>query len=183
MQSFIRTHLRSIIIVAVLVLLVSLPLPFYSRQWHVLMHIVGAVIFIGNIVVTAAWMILAERTKQPSIIHFAAFTVNRADLLFTLSGVLLIFINGMILAPVYGNGNPLAVSWVVAALVLLILSGVVWAGFLLRYQEQLVQLSAGQTLAAGFDSVFHKWAVWGIIATLLPIVSLILMVFKPTLWG
>ncbi len=179
-----QADLRLPIALIILVVLVSLPFPFYTHDWHKLMHIFGAVIFIGNIVVTAAWMLLAEHTKKPPVINFAAKAVTQADLLFTLPGVLLIFINGLVLAPAFGGGNILGASWVVAALILLLLSGIVWAGFLLRYQSQLVELSAsGEQLLEGFNDVFRKWAIWGIIATVLPIISLILMVFKPTLWG
>jgi hypothetical protein len=59
----------------------------------------------------------------------------------------------------------------------------VWVGFLVRYQSQLVGLSAsGEQLSSEFASVFKKWALWGVIATVLPIISLILMVFKPAFW-
>jgi uncharacterized membrane protein len=179
-----RANFRVLNVLVIIVSLLSLPFPFYTREWHKFVHIVGAVLFIGNIIVTAAWMILAERSKKPSIIHFAARAVNQADHFFTVPGVLLIFINGLVLAPAFGNGSILGASWVVAALLLLILSGAVWVGFLLRYQYQLVDLSAsGELLPEEFASVFRKWAIWGVVATVLPIISLILMVFKPTLWG
>jgi uncharacterized membrane protein len=171
----------ALIIVAVLV---SLPFPFLGRGWHLFMHILGAVLFIGNIIVTAAWMILVVRTGQPKLVHFGAKAVNQADLLFTIPGVLLIFLNGLTLAPAFGGGNILGASWVVAALVLLTLSGIVWLAFLLRYQNQMVELSgSGEQLSTEFMLVFRNWGIWGGIATLLPIISLLLMVFKPTLWG
>ncbi len=176
--------LRLPIVLIVLAVLVSLPLPFYARQWHKLIHILGAVLFIGNIVVTAVWMILAVRTGRATVVHFAAKAVNQADLLFTIPGVLLIFLNGLVLAPVFGGGNILGASWVVAALILLVLSGIVWAGFLLRYQYQLVELSAsGEQLSNEFLIAFRNWGIWGGVATILPLISLILMVFKPPLWG
>jgi uncharacterized membrane protein len=179
-----RADLRLPITLVVVAVLVSLPLPFRDRSWHLFMHIMGAVLFIGNIIVTAAWMILAVRTKQPALVHFSAKAVNEADLLFTIPGVLLIFLNGLVLAPAFGGGNALGASWVVVALALLILSGIVWAGFLLRYQDQLVQLSASrEQLSKEFLTAFRNWGIWGGIATVLPIISLILMVFKPTLWS
>ncbi|MBZ0293030.1 MAG: DUF2269 domain-containing protein [Anaerolineae bacterium] len=179
-----RANLRLLGLSFLLAVILSLPFPFYTRQWHKFMHVVGAVLFIGNIVVTAAWMFLAERTQKPAVVHFAAKAVNQADLLFTIPGVLLIFINGLILAPAFGGGNILGASWVVVALILLALSGIVWGGFLLRYQHQLVQLSAsGENLSPAFAAVFRRWVIWGVIATILPIFSLVLMVFKPTLWG
>lgn len=184
MKHLTRTHIALALSLITVAVIVSLPFPFYARQWHVLMHIVGAILFIGNIVIAAAWMTLAMFTRQVKVLHFAAKAVNMADILFTIPGILLIFINGVVLAPAFGGGNVLGASWVVAALALLTVSGLVWAGFLLRYQFQLVELSAsGNEVSAEFDSVFKKWTAWGILATMLPIVSLALMVFKPTLWG
>ena len=146
------------------------------------MHIIGALLFVGNITVTAAWMILAVMSRQRPVVHFAAKAVNQADLLFTVPGVLLIFINGSILAPAFGGGGLFGASWIVAALVLLILSGVVWLGFLLRYQNQMIALStSGDTLSTEFMLVFRNWGIWGGIATILPILSLILMVLETNL--
>jgi uncharacterized membrane protein len=176
--------LRLPILLIVLVVLFSLPFPIYARQWHRLLHIVGAVLLIGNLVVTAVWMVLTVRTGQRAIAHFGAKAVIYADLYFTIPGVILLLINGLVLAPAHGAGNVLGASWVVAGLALLIASGVIWAGFLVRYQNRLVQLSAsGDKLSADFMRVFMMWGIWGGVATVLPILSLLLMVFKPTLWG
>ncbi len=79
-------------LLAVAVLVVSLPL--YPYRWHMFLHIAGVVVFLGNIIVTAAWMLMAERTRSLMVIHFSAKAVIRADLLFTLPGVLLILMNG-----------------------------------------------------------------------------------------
>lgn len=172
------------LVLAIAAVLLSLPLPLYTRQWHKFLHVLGAVLFIGNIIVTAVWMILVVRTRQVKLVHVGAQAVNQADLLFTIPGVLLIFLNGVVLAPAFGNGSILGASWVVAALILLILSGVVWLFFLLRYQHRMVELSAsGDQLSTEFMLVFRNWGIWGGIATLLPVLSMLLMVFKPILWG
>ena len=76
-------------------IVVAASLPLYPYRWHTFLHISGAVVFLGNIVVTAAWMLMAERTRSVNVIHFSAKAVMRADLLFTLPGVLLILMNGL----------------------------------------------------------------------------------------
>jgi uncharacterized membrane protein len=146
MKSLSRFNLGLALGLIVVVLLLSLPFPFYSHQWHKLLHIVGAVLFIGNIVGAAAWMTLARLSQQVKVIHFAARTVIMADLLFTIPGVLLLCVNGLIMAPAFGSGSLLGASWVAAALALLVLSGIVWAAFLLRYQAQMVEFSACRRL-------------------------------------
>ena len=49
---------------------VAVSLPLYPYRWHLFLHIAGAVIFLGNIIVTGAWMLMAERTQSPSVLHF-----------------------------------------------------------------------------------------------------------------
>ena len=170
-----------------IVVLVSLPL--YGDRWHLLLHILGAVVFVGNIVVSAAWMLLAERTGQTSVLRFASRTVSQADLLFTGPGVILVLGNGLALASSrWGGWTGFYVhSWIVVALGLFAASGLVWVGFLLRYQFKLVGLSAaavesGAELTAEFSHVLRRWYAWGSVATLLPLLSLYLMVMKPEWW-
>ena len=49
-------------LLAVTVLVVSLPL--YPYRWHMFLHIAGVVVFLGNIFVTAAWMLLGRADAQ-----------------------------------------------------------------------------------------------------------------------
>jgi uncharacterized membrane protein len=157
----------------------------WSYQWHKLLHIFGAVIFLGNILVTAVWLAMAEQSKTQATLHFATKLVNWADVFFTAPGVLLTLANGHILATAAWGG--LTTSWIMVAFGLFILSGLVWVGFLLRYQNRLIQLSAqpavsGEPLPDAFFQTLHHWYIAGMVATLLPLVSMMLMVFKPQLW-
>ena len=168
---------------------IAASLPIYSFRWHMTLHILGVVIFLGNIIVTAAWMILAERSKSTSVIHFASKTVSRADVLFTGPGVILILGNGLALAESRWGGwsGFHEFSWIVLALILLGISGVVWMGFLLRYQFGMLRLStqaveADAPLPPQFYSLLHRWYFWGGIAILLPIFAVYLMAGKPDWW-
>jgi len=175
-----------------IVILVSMPLAFgyeypllFPYQWHKALHIFGVVIFLGNIMVTAVWMLLAERTKEPAVMHFASKVVNWAAVLFTGPGVILVLSNGLILATQWGGIY--RTSWITAALALFALSGIVWVGFLLRYQHRLIQLSKDSNesrdqLPKEFFQVLRRWYFWGIVATILPLISLVFMVVKPKLW-
>ena len=115
------------------VLALAASLPLYPFAWHTFLHIAGAVVFLGNIIVTAAWMMLAERTKHVEVIHFSAKAVIRADLLFTLPGVLLILMNGfaMVFARWGGWGAFEQITWISVALALFTASGAIWAGMLI----------------------------------------------------
>ena len=162
MQSGMRWQVGLIAAVFAIVVVVSLPI--YPYRWHLLLHILGAIVFVGNIVVTAMWMALAERTREPSVIHFASKSVSRADVLFTGPGVTLVLLNGLALAADRWGGwtGFYNFSWIVASLGLFAVSGVVWAGFLLPYQMRLARLStpgpeSRSELPSEFFEVLHRW--------------------------
>ena len=149
------------------------------------MHITGAVIFLGNIVVTAAWMLMAERTRSVNVMHFSAKAVLRADLLFTLPGVLLLLMNGF--AMVFSHWGGLdalyELTWISVALAVFTVSGVIWVGVLIPAQHRMAVFSDPSDYPDSppkeFFSALHKWYFWGGLAIVLPVCSLYLMVNKP----
>jgi uncharacterized membrane protein len=173
------------IIIALLAVLGAAHFPLLlPYEWLKTLHIFGVVIFLGNIIVTGVWMLWAERDGRKATLSFAANAVNWADVFFTAPGILLILAGGLMMAPRWGG---VTTSWIAIGLGLFALSGVLWVCFLVRYQDRLIQLSAGPSqpetaLPDAFFRVLHKWYVWGVIATVLPLVSLIVMVLKPRFW-
>ena len=174
-----------IIVVAIIIALLGMyrhPM-LLSHQWHRLLHIFGAVLLLGNIIVTAAWMFLAERTRNASSLRFASEAVNWADVFFTVPGVFLLITNGDILAELWGG--VFKTGWIAVSLALFVVSGVLWAGFLLRYQNRLIRLSretSGIQLLPEFIKILHKWYAVGATATVILLISLAFMVFKPVFW-
>src|SRR5256885_14448326 len=49
--------------IAILVAIV-VSLPLFPYTWHMLLHILGAVLFLGNLIVTAGWMNLGGGEKD-----------------------------------------------------------------------------------------------------------------------
>lgn len=149
--------------------------------WHVFLHVLGAVLFMGNIIVSALWMVIAEQSDDRAALRFASGALNWADVAFTAPGIFLLLVNGLILA--YTAWGGLTQSWIILALGLFILSGVVWAVLLIPLQARLIKLSTPSgAIPATFFSALRRWYVWGAVATISPLVSLVLMVFKPELW-
>jgi uncharacterized membrane protein len=171
-------------VLLIVVMLASLHHPLlFPYQWHKLFHILGAILLVGNIVITAVWMFMAERTSNSDVLRFAARMVNWADVFFTVPGIFLLITNGDILSEQWGG--VFQVSWIVASLVLFAFSGMVWIGLLLRYQNRLITLSEslhGEKSAPEFFNVLHKWYFWGAMATVFPLISLVLMLLKPKVW-
>ncbi len=165
---------------------VAVSLPLYPYIWHTFMHIAGAVVFLGNIIVTAAWMFMAGRTRNMNVIHFSAKAVIRADLLFTLPGILLIVINGFVMVvSSWGGWDAFhELSWITLALGLFIASGIIWVVALIPDQHRMAVYSDPSAYPDSpppqFFSALRRWYLWGTIAIALPLVSLYLMVNKPT---
>ena len=58
------------------------------------LHILGIILLLGNLIVTAWWKLMANRTKNPSIIAFAQRQVTLTDFVFTAPGALLAIMAG-----------------------------------------------------------------------------------------
>ncbi|HET7528763.1 MAG TPA: DUF2269 family protein [Candidatus Saccharimonadales bacterium] len=147
---------------------------------YLFLHILGVVAFLGNIIITGVWMIWAERSKNQDVIKFAVRGVNWADVFFTVPGVFLILDNGVILSEKHGG---IGTSWITAALILFTISGIIWVLTLIPAQDKMVRMStSAAALPKNFYNILHRWYFWGIVATILPLISLVLMVAKPKLW-
>jgi uncharacterized membrane protein len=146
------------------------------------LHIIGAVLFLGNLMVTAWWKAAADRTRDARVVAFAQRQVARTDLIFTAGGAALLFGGGV------GNAlahdmDFLAMSWTAWSFYLLLASGAIWIGLLVPLQIEQGRLAAefgrsGQ-IPEEYWRLARRWNRFGALATLLPLIALILMVFKP----
>ena len=153
----------------------------------VFLHVLGAILFMGNIVVSAMWMAQAKRAQSAAVLQYASRSLMRADRMFTIPGIVLIVVPGILAMGRYG-GFGAGAAWAELALALFIVSGLMWGFVLLRLQRRMIDLStaaveAGREVDPAFHDTLKKWNMWGGIATLLPFVALILMVYKPRLWS
>jgi uncharacterized membrane protein len=147
-----------------------------------IVHLLGVVLFLGNIIVTGVWKVLADRTREPRTIAYAQHLVTVTDWVFTLGGVILILIGayGMVLI---AGLNPLGQTWLIWGQSLFIASGIIWV--LILIPTQIAQARAARAFAQGgtipesYWRLGRRWAIWGTIATLLPLANLYFMVVKP----
>ncbi|MEX2167475.1 MAG: DUF2269 domain-containing protein [Methyloceanibacter sp.] len=145
-------------------------------------HILGVVLFLGNIIVTGVWKVLADRTLDPRTIAYAQDLVTLTDWIFTAGGVVLILIGAYGMVWVAGL-NPLGSAWLIWGQSLFIASGIIWVAILIP--TQIAQAREARAFADGGpipESYWRhgrRWAIWGTIATLLPLANLYFMVVKP----
>src|SRR5438309_7606179 len=106
------------------------------------LHILGVVLFVGNITTAALWKTRADRSGDLATVAFAQRTVALADWAFTLPGVLLVIIGG------YGMAitRPWAlhgIRWLELGEVLFWISALIWAMVLIPTRLQLAVVSGG----------------------------------------
>ena len=153
-----------------------------SYETFKIIHLLGVVLFLGNIIVTGVWKVMADRTGEPSTIAFAQRLVSLTDWIFTAGGVLLILIGGY--GMVYVGGLDLrGEAWLLWGQGLFIASGFVWALILIPAQiaqaRQVHAFASGGDIPEDYWRLNRRWIFWGIIATLLPLANLYWMVVKP----
>ncbi len=145
-------------------------------------HILGVIIFLGNILVTGWWKIMADRTHDPQIIAFAQRQVILTDIVLTSTGVVLILASGIANAILF-DMNIFSVRWLSWSLWLFAASGVIWLLVLLPVQIKQYRMSKifanDGCIPEAYWQLCKIWGIFGTLATILPLFSVYWMVFKP----
>lgn len=146
------------------------------------LHIIGVVVLIGNVTVTAFWKVFADRTQDPRLIAHAQRMVTVTDWVFTLGGIALVYGGGFAAAWVAGM-DPFAPGWLLWGQVLFAISGVIWLGILVPAQIRQARLARdfaqGGPIPDAYRRDGRRWLVWGIVATLPLAAAIWVMVAKP----
>ena len=147
------------------------------------LHVLFVVLFLGNIITGVFWKMHADHTGHLGARVQALDGVIRADSWFTLPGVIGIIATGVLMA--MGAHLPiLGTRWILWAIILFGISGIVFGVFLGPVQKKLLANVraglAGQWDESEYRRLSRAWQVWGSIATLAPVGALFLMVLKPT---
>ncbi|MGR8930523.1 MAG: DUF2269 family protein [Gammaproteobacteria bacterium] len=143
------------------------------------LHVLGACLFIGNIIVSAYWKVLADRTRNFAVISFATRLVNLTDAIFTGLGVMLVLATGHMMADHYGG--VLAYGWMLWSYVLFAISGLIWLCVLVPVQlkqARLLTSSNTKTISQEYRQLARVWAWAGTIATIAPLPAIYFMVSK-----
>ena len=146
------------------------------------LHILAAVVFVGNIITAAFWKTRADRSGNLETIAITARSLLQADYIFTAPGIVVLLATGIWMVGLRdwaGFQEP----WLGGSFVLLIITGIIWLVVLLPQQRRMVRLAqegadAGE-LSPDYRSASRIWSMFGGVANLLPVLILFLMVFKP----
>jgi uncharacterized membrane protein len=146
------------------------------------LHVLGVVLFLGNIITAVFWKAYADRSRDPRIIAHTIGGIIRADRWFTMPGVTLLLVFGFGAA---GIGKvSLSSTWILWSIVLLVISALAFMIKVGPLQRRILAVAqaavdGGELDAAAYARLSSSWALWGGIATLAPLIALVLMVLKP----
>jgi uncharacterized membrane protein len=146
------------------------------------LHIIAVVLFLGNVITGVFWKFHGDRVGTLEARAQALDGVIRSDRWFTLPGVMLIIITGVLLALTL-QLPLLSTKWIAWSLVLFGISGAVFSARVAPLQKKLLaNVRAGQGGVwneSEYHSMSRAWELWGWVATGTPVVALVLMVTKP----
>jgi uncharacterized membrane protein len=141
-------------------------------------HILGAILFVGNVIVTGIWSEIFFRARQTHDFERAARAIVVTDWGFTVGGGALLTTSGVLLA--LQRGLPLwGTPWIRQAIIALTVSTLMWLVFLVPAQRAMVRHRrhlAGDEVLVGH---YTRWNVTGWLATVPLVYAVWCMVAKP----
>ena len=146
------------------------------------LHVLGVIMFLGNLVVSGWWKIMAGRTGNPVVIAFAQRQTTLTDRLFAGGGLLLILLGGP------GNVMQhhmdfLHIFWLRWGFWLLVILGIIWGAILIPLQiaqsRMAQRFAADGEIPARYWKLERIWKAFSLLAILLVLMSVYWMVFKP----
>ena len=149
--------------------------------WLKVIHIVGVMFFMGNIIITGWWKNMADATKNPQIIAFAQRQVTLTDYIFTFGGILILVIAGF--ANVYLHEMSYSISWLKNGIIYFLLSGAVWLFILIPVQAKQAKMARVFAISNEIPAQYWRlctiWNLFGLLAIFLPLATVYFMVMKP----
>jgi uncharacterized membrane protein len=145
------------------------------------LHVLGAIVILGTGTGIAFFMLMAHRSGDPAFIARTAAIVVIADMLFTLTAVLLQPVTGGLLMAL--SATTLAERWLVMSLGLYAVAGLFWIPVIFMQIEMRdlaqVALPQRQPLPPRYFALFRRWFGFGIPGFGSVMLILWLMVAKP----
>lgn len=147
-----------------------------------MIHLLGVVLFLGNIIISAYWKLRADQTRDPKFIVFAYKEIIRTDYYFTIPGGVMILGGGF--GMVWLLEYPFfQMPWLVGSASLLGVAAVLWGVVLAPCQRKMLRM-AEETLATGrldprMARLSRIWYLTGIFGTMLPLAAGFLMITQP----
>jgi uncharacterized membrane protein len=142
-----------------------------------LIHVFAVIFFVGNIVIAVFWKNHGDRSGDSKIIAHTIRGIIRADKFFTMPAVAFLILAGF---GAMGIGYiPFETGWILWGFILIVISAAAFMAKVVPAQKKLLKIAETDPFDKQlYDIVSKEWNLWGSIATLAPIIAVILMVLK-----
>ncbi len=149
------------------------------------LHVLGAIVILGTGTGIAFFMLMAHRSRDAAFIARTAATVVIADMLFTLTAVLLQPVSGGVLMML--SSTAFTERWLMTSLGLYVVAGLFWVLFwvpVIFMQIEMRDLARNavqqdQPLPPRYFALYRRWFLFGIPGFGSVMAILWLMIAKP----
>lgn len=128
------------------------------------LHVLGAIVILGTGTGIAFFMLMAHRSGDAAFIAKTAEIVVIADMVFTLTAVLLQPVSGGLL--MWLSSTSLTDAWIMASLALFAVAGLFWVPVIFMQIEMRdlarAALAANASLPPRYFALFRRWFLFGI---------------------
>ncbi len=149
-----------------------------------LAHILGATVLMGTGAGIAFFMVMAQRSKDPTLIAHVAGIVVLADMLFTATAAIAQPITGVLLA--WELGWSLTEPWLITGIGLYLFVGLFWLPVVwiqIRLRDLAREAAGeGQPLPDQYHRLYRIWFAFGWPAFAAMLAIFWVMVARPELW-
>lgn len=146
-----------------------------------LVHIVGVVIFLGNITTGLYWAWLSHRQGEFQHIARTFAGIIKSDRWFTMPGVYAILIGGFG-AAIEGEIPILRTGWILWPSILFAVSGIIFAIYVVPLQKKIERFVTDNPKSdaawKAYSGLYRRWEIWGFVAWTAPVIALVIMVLK-----
>jgi uncharacterized membrane protein len=142
-----------------------------------LIHVFAVIFFVGNIVIGVFWKNHGDKSGDVKIIAHTLRGIIKADKIFTMPAVAFLILAGF---GAMGIGYlPFETGWIMWGFIMILISGAAFMAKVVPIQKKLLKIAEAETFDKQlYDQVSKEWNLWGSIATIAPIIAVILMVLK-----
>ena len=152
-----------------------------TYQVFKMLHILGVVLFLGNIITSPPPSGKRSPTRRPEVVAFSQRLIVATDIVLPLGGVVLILIGGFGMVRVAGL-DIASTPWLQHGLALFGISGLIWVLILIPIASWQLRMAndfaSGGEIPERFWRLNRWWIIWGIVATVLPLLNIYVMVQK-----
>ncbi|MBU1678442.1 MAG: DUF2269 family protein [Bacteroidetes bacterium] len=147
-----------------------------SYQWHKILHIFGASLFIANMIVGPIWFFYAYYSREKALLQFADKLLRLTDITVTIPGLDLAVINGLFLASVYGGSSD--APWLQYSVFLMIVMWLLTIPLLFIQEKIYKVIEFEPDNRVELQKWIIRWSLLGSVVMIPPTIVFYLMIVK-----